>query len=100
MPEFRSARHDPPPARRGDANGRLCDAAAPKWPAGEPGRPARWREATKSRDGITERAAFAEDLDTRLRALVDRAIMGFGIVAAGLLVGLVVLKFVPSRKGG
>jgi len=26
--------------------------------------------------------------------------MGFGIVAAGLLVGLVVLKFVPSRKGG
>ena len=47
-----------------------------------------------------ERAAFAEDLDTRLRALVDRAIMGAGIVAGALLVGLLLLKIIPSRKGG
>jgi len=44
-----------------------------------------------------ERAAFAEDLDTRLRALVDRAIMGAGIVAGALLVGLLLLKIIPSR---
>ena len=44
-----------------------------------------------------ERAAFAEDLETRLRALVDRGIMGIGIVAGALLVGLAALKFIPSR---
>jgi hypothetical protein len=44
-----------------------------------------------------ERAAFAEDLETRLRALVDRGIMGIGIVASALLVGLAALKFIPSR---
>ena len=44
-----------------------------------------------------ERAAFAEDLEIRLRALVDRGIMGIGIVASALLVGLAALKFIPSR---
>jgi hypothetical protein len=44
-----------------------------------------------------ERAAFAEDLETRLRALVDRGIMGIGIVAGALLVGLAALRFIPSR---
>lgn len=54
------------------------------------------REAlTKRAD--EERAAFAEDLETRLRALVDRGIMGIGIVAGALLVGLAALKFIPSR---
>jgi hypothetical protein len=47
-----------------------------------------------------ERAAFADDLEARLVKLVDRALVGAGIVAGALLVGLAILKFIPSRKAG
>ena len=44
-----------------------------------------------------ERTALADDLEARLIKVVDRAIMGAGIVAGALLVGLLILKFIPSR---
>ena len=44
-----------------------------------------------------ERTALADDLEARLVKVVDRAIMGAGIVAGALLVGLLILKFIPSR---
>lgn len=45
-----------------------------------------------------ERTALADDLEARVTKVVDRAIMGAGIVAGALLVGLLILKFIPSRK--
>jgi hypothetical protein len=44
-----------------------------------------------------ERTALADDLEARLVKAIDRAIMGAGIVAGVLLVGLLVLKFIPQR---
>jgi ClpP class serine protease len=44
-----------------------------------------------------ERTALADDLEARLVKVVDRAIMGAGIVAGVMLVGLLILKFIPSR---
>ncbi|MFN5495510.1 MAG: hypothetical protein ACK5C3_02895, partial [bacterium] len=44
-----------------------------------------------------ERTALADDLEARLMKAIDRAIMSAGIVVGVLLVGLLVLKFIPSR---
>ncbi|MEY3142716.1 MAG: hypothetical protein RLY21_1209 [Planctomycetota bacterium] len=44
-----------------------------------------------------ERTALADDLEARLMKAIDRAIMGAGIVVGVLLVGLLVLKLIPSR---
>jgi hypothetical protein len=47
-----------------------------------------------------ERVALADDLEARIVKLIDRALYGAGLVAGGLLVGLVVLRFIPQRKAG
>ena len=44
-----------------------------------------------------ERTALADDLEARLMKAIDRAIMGAAIVVGAMLVGLLVLKFIPQR---
>lgn len=47
-----------------------------------------------------ERTALADDVEARLVKAIDRAIIGAGIVVGALFVGLLILKFIPSRKAG
>jgi hypothetical protein len=47
-----------------------------------------------------ERTALADDLEARLVKAIDRALIGAGIVVGAMLLGLAILKFIPSRKAG